>query len=227
MKIEEGRTKLTVQHQGKDLTFIYPPFGHNDYSNVQEQIEKAKLKAPTMAQTTALAHSIFNSDDIYSKGIKNIAEYFWLWGFTGNLYVPNKGVYIEDNPERRGGNLFVKRKKILFMDESELEERLEAKDPSVRFVPFGFKVGLMSSLELAKNPYIIGLVGEEGAEKLAEIADKHKGQPKLWSFKSVSESTIRVSELYFAMGLEERLDVSGYDPGDCREGYALGIQANK
>ena len=80
-----------------------------------------------MAQTVSLVHSAFNSDDKYSKVIKGRMKNKWLWGFTGTLYVPNKGTYVQDNPEIRNGNIF--------MEESELIKKLEENDISVRFVP--------------------------------------------------------------------------------------------
>ena len=110
-----------------------------------------------------------------------------LWAFTGTLYVPKEGAFIQDDPEIRDG--------MLFMDKDGLEQKLNAKDPSVRHVPFGYKVGEMSPLELAKNPYAIGLAGEEGAEQLARIADKYSSRPYLWSFESVGGNETRVSAL--------------------------------
>jgi hypothetical protein len=217
MKIKEGRTELTVEHEGKDLTFVHPA-NKGTYASVQGQIQEAGLEAPTMAQTASLVQDAFNSEDKYSQGIKKIMKDNWLWGFTGNLYVPNKGVYVQDNPEVRNG--------MPFMDESELVEKLEAEDPSVRFVPFGYKTENMSALDLAKNEYIIALAGEEGADKLAQVADKHKRQPYLWSFKSVSEPTTRVSRLYSGWGFVDRLVVVGVDRGDCRVSFAFGVSAS-
>ena len=217
MKIKEGRTNLTVQHEGDDLTFVYPA-NEGTYASVQDQIQKAGLQAPTMAQTASLVHDAFNSDDKYSQGIKKIMKDAWLWGFTGNLYVPNKGVYVQDNPEVRNG--------AVVMDESELVSKLEKEDPSVRFVPFGYKTEGMSALELAKNPYIIALAGEEGADKLAQVADKHKKRSYLWRFKSVGEPTTRVSRLGSDGGFDDRLFVSGNCLGDYRNCLAFGVHAS-
>ena len=214
MKIKEGRTTLTVQHEGKDLTFVHPA-NKGTYASVQDQIQEAGLQAPTMAQTASLVHDAFNSDDKYSQGIKKIMKDAWLWEFTGNLYIPNKGVYVQDDPEVRNG--------MPFMDESALVEKLEAEDSSVRFVPFGYKTGHMSALELAKNSYVIALAGEDGADKLAEVADKHKRSPYLWSFKSVSEPTTRVSGLDSGRGFDVRLGVRGDCLGDVRYGCAFGV----
>ena len=110
------------------------------------------------------------------------------------------------------------------MDESTLVKKLEANSPEVRFVPFGYQTESMSSLELSKNPYIIALAGEDGAEKLAEVADKHSKKPYLWSFNSVSQPETRVSALYSYWDLGSRLFVDGYDRGGNRYGGAFGVQ---
>ena len=120
MRVKEGRTELSIEHNEKDLTFIYPSFGPDAYVNVQELIEKAKLEKPTMAQTASLVNTAFNSDDKYSEEIKKIMKNNWLWAFTGILYVPKEGAYIQDNPEIKKGTPF--------MEKSGLVKKLEQKD---------------------------------------------------------------------------------------------------
>tara|TARA_Y100000310_G_scaffold339280_1_gene431512 strand:- start:19860 stop:20570 length:711 start_codon:yes stop_codon:yes gene_type:complete len=216
LTVEEGRTKLHSTHNGERLTFVHPEYGPNTYANVGQQIQEAGLRKPTMAETASLVYDAFNSDDKYSKGIRETMKNRWLWGFTGTLYVPGEGAYIQDDPETREG--------MPFMDHSELVEKLEAGDPSVRHVPFGFQTGTMSTLELSRNAYIKALAGEEGAEKLAEVAERHKGKPYLWSFESVSRPATRVSGLNSGWDLgDHRLGVGGSDRGG-RDGYAFGVQ---
>jgi len=218
MKIEEGRTELTVNHQGRDLKFVYLTYFPGNYANVSDKIESAGLVTPTMAETASLVYGAFNSDDKSSwdvrREIKNAMRYASLWAFTGSLYVPGKGAYIQDNPRVRGG--------MPFMDESDLVRRLEANDPGVRFVPFGFKIGDMAASELAENQYIIGLAGEEGAVKLAEVAGKHRYNPCLGSFESVDTPQTRVSDLNTYEHLGDGLNVCGRNRGNGL-GYALGI----
>ena len=138
-----------------------------------------------------------------------------LWAFTGSLYFP-KGAYVQNNPETRDG--------MPFMEESDLIKRLEANDTSVRFVPFGYETREMTSLKLAKNPYVIALAGEEGAEKLAEVADKHKKHmPCLSSFDSVDKPLTRVSVLSSVWNFGRRLFVGDYR-GNVSGGYAFGVQ---
>src|SRR3989338_2088192 len=205
LRIKEGRAELTVDHLGRDLTFIHPHFGPDTYANVGSQIEQAGLIRPTISEITSLAHTSYNSDDNYSKKIQKLMKDYWLRGFTGSLYVPNKGAFIQDDPQIRNG--------MPFMDESELVRKLEANDPSVRFVPFGFKVEEMTPTHLAENKYVQALVGEEGAEKLAEMASKRRINPVLYSFESVDEPLTRVSALVSLWGLGGGLVVFGYDRG--------------
>ena len=210
----DGRTELTVNHNNQDLTFIYPSFGPNTYANVQNEIEQAKLKTSTMSQTASLVDSAFNSKDRYSQEIQKLLKEKWLWTFTGILYVPKEGAYIQDDPEVKKG--------MPFMEKSGLVKLLEANDPSVRFVPFGFKTGEMSSSKLAKNKFAIGLAGEEGAEKLAETASKFKDQPYLYGFESVEEAVTRVSALYSGWYSDHGLDVYGDYYGYDRNCHAFG-----
>ena len=214
LRIVEGRTKLTTSHNGKDITFLHPVYGPNNYTNVGLQIAQNSLIRPTMAQTISLVHAAFNSGDKYRDEIKSIMESGWLWAFTGSLYIPNKGVYTEDVPRRRNN--------MPLMKEHELIRRLEKNDPSVRFVPFGFKVGEMSLRELADNGYVKALAGEESAEKLAEVASKFRGNPILFSLDNTKEPTTRVSALGSDRVLSGRLYVDG-SHGNDMGGYAFGI----
>ena len=110
----------------------------------------------------------------YDDKIIKIMKDALFWGFTGILYVPNDGAYVQDFP-----NVLDSR---IQMDKSELVKRLEANDANVRFVPFGFKIGEMTSRELAKNEFVKALTGEEGAEKLTDIADTYSRKPYLGAF---------------------------------------------
>jgi len=168
LRVEEQRTKLFAPHNGGELTFLHPPYGPDTYANVGLAIVQDNLRRPSMGETASLVHAAFNSDNKYSTEIKDIMRQAWLWGFTGTLYTPD-GAFIQDDPEIRDG--------MPFMDRGSLEQKLKEGDPTVRFVPFGYKVGEISPLELAKNPYVVGLAGEEGAEQLARVADKYSGKP--------------------------------------------------
>jgi len=213
LRVKEGKTELTTEHNGKDLTFLYPPYGPGIYNSIKAGILKDGLSLPSMAKTASLLHTAYNSDDKYSKEIKQIMNSIGLWAFDRDLYIPNKGVYMYPEPLDS-----------ILPDESELVKRLEANDPSVRFIPFGFKTGEMSSLALSKHPYIIAKAGDEGAEKLAEVAGKFKHDPRLYSYESVNEPLTRVSVLDSGWYPGElRLGVVGYFRGSWG-GLALGVK---
>ncbi len=211
------RTELVILHGNKDLTFLHPAYGPNIYAHVAQEIGSASLQRPTMAETASLVHAAFNADDKYSQEIKNIMKRSLLWAFTGNMYVPHQGVFIEDNP--------VIKEYVICMDKEDLITRLEKNDPSVRFVPFGFQIETMAPMELAKNAYVIALAGEEGVEKLAEVAGKHRHQPYLRSFIDVDEPITQVSALSSSWdGGDHRLIVIGNSYGSCGDYSAFGIQ---
>ena len=223
LKVKEGRIELIVEHKGKDLTFVYPPVGPSNYLGCLSQLRERNLRGPTLGETVSLLYAAFNSSDKYSEEIKRIMKNNRFFGFTGSLYLPrgegdySNGVIIQDNPEIINGRVS--------MDKKSLVEKLESRDSSVRFVPFGYKTEEQTSEELSKNSFIIGLVGQEGAEKLAVISDKHSRGPYVWSFRQVNDELPRVSTL----GSDGELDDYGlvvdggswddYDGG----GYAFGV----
>ena len=170
----EERTEIVVPHLGKDLVFIYQEFGPDSYANVGTAIERAGLRKPTMAETVSLMHGIefYHSfpEEMYM--IYQKASFCGgLWAFTGNLWTP-EAVYIQDNPEIRDG--------MPYMDWDTLRKKIDEGDLSVRVVPQeGMAVGYRRAQGLSKSPYLIGLVGEEGAKKLEEIARKCDTVPYL------------------------------------------------
>ena len=211
-EIRRGRIEIDVPHEDGKITFVSPAKGPNNYVNVQNAITEEGLVAPTMAQTASLCYTANqNSDEPEFNEVLNRLDRNWLWGFNGVLYVPNKGAYIQDNPNVKDGRVV--------LDESELVKTLESGDKSVRFVPFGYKTGEQTVSDLAKNDFVIGLAGEQGTEKLAKLCKRYRNSPFVFSFDKVENNVARVSSLY-GYG---RLDVcgNGYDYDGF--GYALGI----
>ena len=194
MEVQEGKTYLTVPHEGGRLTFQHPPFA-GTYGIVAEQIDSQELGRPTSSQISSLVQDTFqNPNGNYESQIIDILREHGLWEFTGNLYLPKgkgdfqNGVILEDNPQVRD--------RKLVMDTSKLIGKLEANDSSVRFVPFGYKTGEQTPKELGENPYIIARYGEEGAQKIAEVvASKFRFNPVLWALASVNQETASMSAL--------------------------------
>ena len=223
MEAKVGKTYLTVPHKGGSLTFQYPSF-EGTYEKVAEQIDKEKLKRPNSPETASLVYDAWkNPKGKYESEIVKILKDAWLWEFTGNLYLPksneevNNGVILEYNPTIENGKLA--------MDKSSLIKRLNENDSNVKFVPFGYKLENQKPSELEKNPYIIARYGEEGAEKIAEVASKYRSSPYLWSFNSVDEEKTRMSALGgFLYG--GGLDVGGFWVVNLR-GRSFGIVDEK
>jgi len=214
-RVIRGKVELRVPFEKGELSFIHPAHGPGTYVDVGDKISKAGLRKPTMAETASLVHAAWqNQDNTYSKEIIDKLRTRWLWGFNGILYVPKEGAYIKDNPGLVDGKVR--------MNKDELTTKLEANDQSVRFVPFGFKIEEQTSGELAKNPFVIGLAGEEGAEKFAQIADKYKQKPWVFSFRDVDEEITRVASLISGYYVS-RLIVYGSSFGDNCDGLSFGV----
>ena len=223
MKIQVGKTYLTVPHKNEEVTFQYPSF-RGTYGNVAEQVGKEGLKRPISSETSSLIYdALQNPKGEYESQILDILKDNWFWEFTGNLYLPrsneevSNGVIIEDNPKIVNGRLN--------MDKKTLIKRLQADDKSVRFVPFGYKIEAQTLEELGKNPYIVARYGEEGAEKIAKIASQFKNKPYIWSFNFVDEETARMSALLRLWGFGYRLNVYGDDWDANDGGHSFGVCA--
>ena len=216
LNIREGRTYLDTHSSKGIVSFVAPAFGHSAYAKVGQEITEAGLVQPTMKQTASLIYDAWqNPAEKYSKDIIGKLRTNWLWGFNGLLYVPKEGVYIQDRPEVQNGRVV--------MNQEDLVKKMESNDESVRFVPFGFKRESQSSLELAKNPFVQALAGEEGADKLAQVSENYKIKPFVWALENINSPQIRVASLdsvrYF---VGDRLDVYGNDWGGSN-GYAFGV----
>lgn len=227
MEIKEGKTYLTVPHKGGKLTFQYPAFmGYAQ--DVANEIDEKGLRRPNSPETASLVYDAFqNSKGKYESEIVNILENYWFREFTGNLYLPesneeiNNGVIIDNSPKLEDGKIFVINYK------NNLIKKLHENDPNVKFVPFGFKTGGQSLIELKKNPYIIARYGEEGAEKIAEVASKYKLNPNLQSFiHPINKEEIRLSALYSYFG-DSSLKIDGINWNIDRLGHSFGIVDEK
>ena len=220
MKAKIGKSYLTeVPHEGKEISFQYPVF-RGRYGNVAEQIDKEGLNRPNSAETASLVYDAFqNPKGEYESKIIKILKDRLFWEFTGNFYLPksneeiNNGVILETNPKIVNGRLD--------MNKESLIKRLQKNDSLVKFVSFGYKTGEQKEIELVKNPYIVARYGEEGAQKIAEIASKFKNNPKLWSFDSVSDEKTRMSGLGYDWYFGGLGVVGGWGGGG--GGHAFGV----
>ena len=210
------RREIEVPHNGEIINFIYDIYGPDTYAKVAESITMDNLTRPTMGETASLLHSVFQEDEKEFSEIRDLMKNRWLWVFTGTLYVPNKGAYVQDSPKIKDG--------MPLMEESELVKKLEDNDPTVRHAPFGFKTRAMTPIQLARNPYVIALAGEEGAEKLAQVADKHKNRPYLCGFDSVDSPATRVSALLSDWDWGDRRLYVSDNLHESSDGCAFGVR---
>jgi len=210
---------LEVQVEDRTLRFSTLSTHPGGFVEAAKAVAEAGLDPPTFGEA-----SIFVAEVMARKGEESLQEAFqtiqdrWVWADTALLYVPEEGVYIQDHPEETGKGL-VKQDTpglgALNMEPSVLKSLVESGNPSVRFVPYGYKVGPQSPSEVESNPLIIALTGgTEGAGKLAEAASRFSEDPCVQAFDKVDEPHIRVTGL----GLEldgTRLDIiaRGFDIG--------------
>jgi len=222
-RIERGETRIIVPHLNGELTAVYP-FLQGNYFDLARQIDKAGLQRPTIAQTASLVHDAYsnpNEDPIHNE-IKKIMKKDYFYAFNGLLYTP-EGVYVQDNPE------FSKEAKSaddLVMNEQNLQSRLSSNDPSIRFVPYGFKIEEQTYQELEKNSLVIALAGKEGAEKLAYIASQHKSKPYLFALENVKKPIKRGAGLYSGWYVG-RLGIDGVGRGSNASGCSFGVRSQK
>lgn len=210
-QVKEGQTEITVPHQDSTLTCIHPYQGPGTYVNVAQGLQERNLRQPTLTETASLAYAALqNKGDKYADEIIQLMKQRWLWGFTGILYIPDDGAYIQDNPAIEDNRV------VMNLDELKQDE-------TVRHVPFGYSATCqMSPEELTENPFAIGLAGEKGAKTLVNIARQYPNQSRLWALTDVDEQQIRVAALSSRGG--DWLDVSGLNHDGNYDGCSFGVR---
>jgi len=220
--VREGRVEIDVAHEKDKLTYIHPAFGSNNYENLRKQITEDGLKPFNMKDASLIVYSAFeNPEQKYADEPKDIMRKSYFYVFNRNLWTP-KGVYVADDNG----------KESLTLEQGKLEKQLAteenhisySKDKKIRFVPKEhIELGEQTSLDLAKNKYVIALAGEEGAERLARVSEKYSRKPYVFGLENVSEPVQRVSGLGSLWDLDGRLGVDGgYSDG--RNGRAFGVK---
>ncbi len=219
-RIRVGRTEMDFQHEGKTLTAVHPFYGPANSRTIQNLIRKDGYVEPTSAQLTSFVHEYFDGSEQQAQEVTQIMRDRYFRGFTGILYVPEskgKGLaHFIDYPE------FDKKS---FVDKDNLLKRL---DESRAQVPFEhFKDGSVDWNKVAKNPYFVAWAGgEEGAEKLAELASKHPDKEAyIWvpDVPNLKEPIARIATLVSDWD-GGRLDVFSDDyVGDFEGSCAFGV----
>ncbi len=177
---------------------------HTGFFGSQDQLARAiafaGLRRPTSEDIADLVYEAFqNKAEEVSKVVIHLLGFNGWREFTGNLYLPRgqgdfqNGVIVEDNPK-----VTTKR---LIMDKNSLAKRLLGGDPLVRFVPLGFKVGVLPKKGLGKHPYLIARYGEERADKMEQIVSQNELTPYLFGFESVNDEKI-LGSVVFTRGVD-------------------------
>ncbi|MCD4759263.1 hypothetical protein K8R33_00050 [archaeon] len=173
MKIKEERTELTVQHEGKDLTFAHPFYYGIFISDIplyfEKWVNKVGTRIATLPQLISIIHDAFCKDQptgIDSRYAREIMEIAYsqkvhssskcLWGPKGDVKVfPDNGlISLPDPLKGKTGKL----------TQNELEKMLEVlgQNPKqVKSIDKGY----------GEDELFDALIGEEGIRKLKEIED--------------------------------------------------------
>ena len=174
---------MEFPHQGKKLTASHPFFGPANSKELQAEIKREKYTEPTFPELTSFIYHYFNGKGPQAEEINEIMNTKYFVGFTGVLYLPRKKeVCFIDHPAFDRGSV---------VDLDNLETRLRLNEARARVSLDNIETGSVPWNKVAKNPFFIAVSGgEEGAEKLAELASKHsekKGHifvPKISNFTS-------------------------------------------
>ncbi len=217
-RIRVGRTEMDFPHKGKTLTAMHPFYGPADSKTLQNLIRKKGDIEPTSSQVTSFVHEYFNGEESQARTVDWIMEHGYFRGFTGILYVPEskgKGLaHFIDYPEFDINS---------YVDKENLLKRL---DESRAQVPFEhLKESSVDWSKVVKHPYFVAWAnGEEGAEKLAELASKHPNKEAyIWTpdVSNLKEPIARVATLSYSGGGGLGVDTCYH--GDGKDGYAFGV----
>lgn len=190
--MKEEKTYLEVPHEGGKITFQYPAF-KGYFGDNAHKIDSFGLRRPNSAEIASLVHYLFKDKkrgEVFFPGWEKISdlEDMNIGEYTGNFFLPksneevNNGILLDLD----SGKLSFEGRSLV-MNKEGLLRRLKEGDSSVKFVPFSKKIydlnRTLNSSQLKKHPYIVARYGEEGADKLAEVAWKNKNyNPRVSGF---------------------------------------------
>jgi hypothetical protein len=165
-----------------NLVFSTKRVGVKSFSDLRNADYGKGFHMSTMPELIPLIYFTFkNQEQEEAKNLIKIFKNEWFPANTGVYYYP-QGIFVQDSPQ-------MENKKIIPFDYKALEGKLGkheergvvfSDDKTLRFTPYGFKVGTQNSVELANNRGIIALTnGEENAEKLAIASQYYQVDPVL------------------------------------------------
>ena len=227
--------KIAVPHKKGTIRVIHPFLSEKDYYRSAKKISSMGLQRPNASELSSVLRYGYTWDHLIVNDIKEIMEegvgYQGCNGFdafTGVFFVPD-GVLFQDNPgfskKAEEDDVFIS--DYLMAEPNDLMSRLGSRqedgvtygENTLRFTPYGFKTGVMTAKELAKNNFIIGLMsGREGAEDIGYVASKFPRNPELYvySFETTKKPIIKhIVRMYCEYpDSQKKLVIDGIDYGE-------------
>lgn len=200
---------MKFPHQGKTIIAAHPFFGPANSKTLLSEIKREEYVEPAFPELVSFVHSFFKGEGPLAEEVSEIMSAKYFVGFTGILYLPHKSeVYFIDRPR-------FDRRSVVDMDD--LLTRLRLKEVHAKVSLENIERGSISWNKIPKNPLFRALAGgEEGAEKLAELASKHsdkKGHIFVPETSNFTSPQARIPLLYSydkGRSLTVSLNGSGY-----------------
>ncbi len=222
-RIRVGRTEMDFPHKGKILTAVHPFYGPANSLNLLRRIRGSSenptgYREPTTSELVSFVHEYFSGNEPQAREVNQIMKDRYFRGFTGILYLPKERIaHFIDNPEFDENSV---------VDRGGLLKRLAESRAQVSFEHL--RQGPVSWKEVGKHPYFVAWAGgEEGAEKLAELASKHPDKKAhIWvpDLSSLKTPEAGVAGLGSDGDLgDDGLDVVSYDRGSDEYCCAFGV----
>jgi hypothetical protein len=217
MRIME-QTEIEFPHEGKLQAARYPLFGPENSKTLLAQIRHQEYREPVFAELVSFVHYYFDKEGGQAEKIREIMKTKYLVGFTGILFLPgDKEIIFIDYPsfERRS-----------VVDVDNLETRLRMRGSRAKVSIDNIATGSLPPDDIRKNNLIMALCGgEEGAEKLAELASWHpekKCHVVVPSMENFTSPQARMPLLYsYDKGRSLTISLNG--SGCSLNSYALGL----
>ena len=132
--------KNIIDESGKAFVFRLEPYGPGTYEELGDQIRADGYSPATANQVFSILQNFIRLGGPgvirktkckryrrFLKSLYSALEDFGIWGYTGSFFVPNEGLYLQDNPKVEDNKLI--------MDREDFIERIKKDDSSLRFVP--------------------------------------------------------------------------------------------
>ncbi|MBI2630417.1 hypothetical protein HYW76_04925 [Candidatus Pacearchaeota archaeon] len=180
--------ELLIPHNKGVTAWDYPPYKPMGYCSVGDLILESKQEVPTGEDTAFLMYAAYNSKEPEFRVIKKIMKRRWFWVYNVNTWT-DRGVYSMSDSKaigrRKNNRTSVEQLEAMLIDGKELSWggiRI-SQDGRTAFAPEGsYRLGEHTPESFAKDGLIIAIHGEEGADKMGEVAEKFRYGPAISGF---------------------------------------------